>query len=639
MSFFASLGLPEASTSRVAVTVPHIADHEMSHDHSLRNNNSQNQHEEKVTFASKEIKALSALRSNPQYLEMIRSVDVGQAFQLSLINNPPLYFPEYEGLRLLQYFQCWVDQWEVGHQGLSVDNPNASNIGDVIPPWDFCWTDDYLLDPSVPPLSHIKPRPTINGYQLTDELCVDRGCDCEDDECDPRTCSCLKRAAECYPFEGTYYQRMFDPNALEPDGRPPRKEFVYEDGRLRNNIPVGTPIFECNSKCPCADSCRNRVVQKGKRAPLAFCKTASKGWGIKATELIPAGTFVGAYGGELLADEEAERRANVYDQKLGTTYLQTVDSHILKVHLTQQIIEKDLAEKNELQFYRGSPEKQRRMVQLVTKTADHIELYEEYFKYLEGETEPELYHAELRKRDKTLPSDQEQIIFVEAKKDAERRARKAAQFRRSRKAMLDSNFDPASPIDPSTEYYEPVWNFLALPPNEQAYARSMQMIRSDMEDERFVTVDSALWGNHTRFFNHSCDPNIYHVPVYTNDASIMRPLLAFFTLRQVDAGEELCFSYAGDMGSDDIDVSLQAASGPSSPTKTGGGGGGGGGGRRSGKVTTIHTPSTKPGKDTMQAIKATKADAEREAGTKGGAPRLGITCQCGARNCTGRVFA
>ena len=47
--------------------------------------------------------------------------------------------------------------------------------------------------------------------------------------------------------------------------------------------------------------------------------------------------------------------------------------------------------------------------------------------------------------------------------------------------------------------------------------------------------------------NHSCDPNCEIVACYINDADINKPLLAVFTIREVDPWEELCFSYYGDM--------------------------------------------------------------------------------------------
>jgi len=45
--------------------------------------------------------------------------------------------------------------------------------------------------------------------------------------------------------------------------------------------------------------------------------------------------------------------------------------------------------------------------------------------------------------------------------------------------------------------------------------------------------------------NHSCDPNCSLNACYINEANIDKPLLAVFTRRDVEPGEELCFSYSG----------------------------------------------------------------------------------------------
>ncbi|CBQ70106.1 conserved hypothetical protein [Sporisorium reilianum SRZ2] len=619
---------PLASTSSLGHALPPIRDEPM-HD-AERTHDGHN--EEKLTFASEEVKALSALRSNPQYIEQIRSADVGQALQLQLASNPPKLFPENDAARLVDFFNAWVQEWELGMEGLAILNLSASNLGDVVPPWDFAWTDNYLCDPSVPPVNRIKPLPDVNGYKMTDELCANKGCECDDDECDPRTCACLRRAADCYPFADSHYQKMF---AFSDERAPaPTPEFIYDaDGRIRmKDVPIGTPIFECNKFCSCSSSCRNRVVQKGKKAPLAFWKTESKGWGIKALGRLEAGTFVGAYGGELLNDEESERRASVYDKKLGTTYLQTVDSHIIKVHLTRQILERELAKQNLLSQFCGSVLNERKLVELVTDTAYVIEVYEDYLKYIEEDDDcAKLFEAENRVRNGESDRVQEAHIFQKAKALAEPRARETAMRRR---ALAGVPKDPTAPGDtqpPITDndLDDPVWNFLRLSASKQDRACELQRIRSDLEDEHLVTVDSTLWGNHTRFFNHSCAPNIYHVPVYTDDASLMRPLLAFFTLREVAEGEELCFNYRG---TEEYDDAPQPAVAPQSPAKAGPG-------RPRNRATAMHAPSTKPGAETAAAITASAADSAAAASKPAVVNRLDITCRCGATNCTGRVFA
>ena len=46
------------------------------------------------------------------------------------------------------------------------------------------------------------------------------------------------------------------------------------------------------------------------------------------------------------------------------------------------------------------------------------------------------------------------------------------------------------------------------------------------------------------------------MPCYINESNIDKPLLAVFARRDIEAGDELCFSYSGDYDDDDDDVSL-----------------------------------------------------------------------------------
>ncbi|KAE8612069.1 hypothetical protein XENTR_v10012701 [Xenopus tropicalis] len=55
-------------------------------------------------------------------------------------------------------------------------------------------------------------------------------------------------------------------------------------------------------------------------------------------------------------------------------------------------------------------------------------------------------------------------------------------------------------------------------------------------------VDPTHIGNVGRFLNHSCDPNLFMMPVRTHS---MVPKLALFAARDIQAGEELCYDYSG----------------------------------------------------------------------------------------------
>jgi len=79
------------------------------------------------------------------------------------------------------------------------------------------------------------------------------------------------------------------------------------------------------------------------------------------------------------------------------------------------------------------------------------------------------------------------------------------------------------------------------------------VLKQDNKDwKNMYVVDAYHAGNFTRYLNHSCDPNCSLNACYINESNIDKPLLAVFTRREVEPGEELCFSYYGlpDDGSD-----------------------------------------------------------------------------------------
>lgn len=69
---------------------------------------------------------------------------------------------------------------------------------------------------------------------------------------------------------------------------------------------------------------------------LQIFKTKEKGWGVRATKPIPAGTFVCEYVGEIVTVEEAEKRGQYYDS-IQCSYLYDLDmeeGEVLLCHLT-----------------------------------------------------------------------------------------------------------------------------------------------------------------------------------------------------------------------------------------------------------------------------------------------------------------
>ena len=68
--------------------------------------------------------------------------------------------------------------------------------------------------------------------------------------------------------------------------------------------------------------------------------------------------------------------------------------------------------------------------------------------------------------------------------------------------------------------------------------------RFDGEDfELAYVIDAKRWGNVARFFNGSCDPNMYKEKV-TNRKSRNYPLrVAFYAKKDIHKGDELCWDY------------------------------------------------------------------------------------------------
>ncbi|NWV48617.1 SETMR methyltransferase, partial [Daphoenositta chrysoptera] len=109
------------------------------------------------------------------------------------------------------------------------------------------------------------------------------GCSCRSGCCAPPQCPCL-RHGESY-------------------GSGPRLRLAGQRAPR-----FSRPVFECGSLCRCGQGCGSRLVQRGLRLRLQAFRTARKGWGVRALQPVPAGSFVCEYAGEVLGAAEARRR-------------------------------------------------------------------------------------------------------------------------------------------------------------------------------------------------------------------------------------------------------------------------------------------------------------------------------------------
>ncbi|XP_072038222.1 histone-lysine N-methyltransferase SUV39H2-like isoform X2 [Amphiura filiformis] len=141
----------------------------------------------------------------------------------------------------------------------------------------------------------------IIDYKAVGELEIPKdplvGCECEDCYEDGGPQCCPKNSGSHNPY--------------------------HKNGRVK--VPPGTPIYECNKRCRCGPRCPNRVVQRGRRFKVSVFRTNNGcGWGVKTLQDIKKNSFVMEYVGEVISNEEAERRGRVYDAN-GRTYLFDLD--------------------------------------------------------------------------------------------------------------------------------------------------------------------------------------------------------------------------------------------------------------------------------------------------------------------------
>ncbi|CAG2100211.1 unnamed protein product [Medioppia subpectinata] len=86
-------------------------------------------------------------------------------------------------------------------------------------------------------------------------------------------------------------------------------------------------MVECDPKlCTAGDKCRNQRFKKREYAATKPFKTESAGWGLKADEDIKKGQFVIEYVGELIDEDECERRLkSMGDNNQSNFYFLTID--------------------------------------------------------------------------------------------------------------------------------------------------------------------------------------------------------------------------------------------------------------------------------------------------------------------------
>lgn len=157
-------------------------------------------------------------------------------------------------------------------------------------------------------------KPLLDQSVVHDTESLQLGCACPYSTCHPETCD------HVYLFDNDYDE------AKDIYGKPMSGRFPYDDkGRIL--LEEGYLVYECNNMCSCSRNCPNRILQNGVRVKLEVFKTEKKGWALRAAETILRGTFVCEYVGEVLDEQEANKRRSRY-RKEGCSYLYDINAHM-----------------------------------------------------------------------------------------------------------------------------------------------------------------------------------------------------------------------------------------------------------------------------------------------------------------------
>ncbi|CAN1164179.1 Histone-lysine N-methyltransferase SUVR5 [Linum perenne] len=180
------------------------------------------------------------------------------------------------------------------------DSSNGSDAQNTIPPRP--WESFTYLTTTI-----------FNHSSHLDSESLQLGCSCPYSVCCSETCD------HVYLFDNDYE------DAKDIYGAPMHGRFPYDDkGRII--LEEGYLVYECNNMCSCNKTCPNRVLQNGVRARLEVFKTENKGWAVRAGEPILCGTFICEYIGEILGEDEANKRRISYGEG-GCSYMYNIDDH------------------------------------------------------------------------------------------------------------------------------------------------------------------------------------------------------------------------------------------------------------------------------------------------------------------------
>ena len=262
----------------------------------------------------------------------------------------------------------------------------------------------------------------------------------------------------------------------------------YHGRRL--NYKVDTGIFECNSKCKCDHRCSNRVAQNGITHRLQLFKVStSKGWGLRCLDDIPKGAFICNYNGHVLSEDQSDIRG----KSLGDEYFAALD-------LVEELFDKS----KEISNFSDSDSEEE------VKNINNNNLLTENIEYI------------------YLTSDDENYDEENNDNSSANKQKNSTNTIKMKITNNGNNNNQALSIINSNKFFKDKKN--------QFYFKNFLI------DSVFI-LDAKIFGNIGRYFNHSCNPNIYVQSVFYDTYDLRFPSIAFFATHCIKAGTELCWDY------------------------------------------------------------------------------------------------
>ena len=253
----------------------------------------------------------------------------------------------------------------------------------------------------------------------------------------------------------------------------------YRGRRLKYKVENG--IFECNSKCKCDHRCANRVAQNDMTLRLQLYKVSeSKGWGIRCLDDIPKGAFICNYNGHILSEEQADIRGKT----LGDEYFAALD---------------------------------------LVETFDRS-------KETPSDSDSD-DNDKVNKKNSDFPSENIQYIYLTSDdNDDEDEDSMSSSDKSKSVSKLDSKSN-------QNQYLNIIHSNRFFRDQKNKFYYKNYFVES------VYILDAKICGNIGRYFNHSCQPNIFVQNVFVDTYDLRFPWIAFFASKLIKAGTELCWDY------------------------------------------------------------------------------------------------